>query len=193
MLSAIPHTESTPPLYYVLAWLVGARCSAPAPRGFARSPRSLERRRSCSLALIARRLAGEPRARSRRRRWPATSPLLIWYSQEARAYGLLVLLGAVSLGCLLREHWRGWALTAVLALATHYFSLFIIVPEAVWVPCTARAARATPVPARPRRASWAPALLAAGDRPGIPEAPRGCSSQTSPRWARGWPRCPSSS
>src|SRR5215208_3044763 len=93
MLGAIPDSESTPPVYYVLAWLwtnvfgvgeVGLR-SLSALVGTATVPvvYALGRRvASERAALIAAALA-------------ATNPLLVWYSQEARAYALLVLLCAL--------------------------------------------------------------------------------------------------
>jgi mannosyltransferase len=68
------------------------------------------------------------------------SPFLVWYSQEARAYALLVLLGALSLWLLARllRRWSAhdaawWALVCALALATHYFALFLIIPQALWL------------------------------------------------------------
>ena len=42
---------------------------------------------------------------ARRSRWPrfvAVNPLFVWYSQEARAYGLFVLLAALAMLCFLR-------------------------------------------------------------------------------------------
>jgi mannosyltransferase len=70
----------------------------------------------------------------------ACSPLLIWYSQEARSYSMLVLLGALSL---LAFVWARdtptpriltlWVLASGLALATHYLAALIVVPEAVWL------------------------------------------------------------
>ena len=131
MLSAIPHSESTPPLYYAVAW--------PWVRVFGAGETGL---RSLSalfgtativlVALVARRLAGD-RAALAAAALAATNPLLIWYSQEARAYALLVMLVALSIVCLQRERLGAWALVAVLALATHYFSAFVVVPEAGWV------------------------------------------------------------
>ena len=59
-------------------------------------------------AAIARRLGGR-RAALAAAALAASSPLLIWYSQEARAYALLVALCALSVWCLLRSDWRGWA------------------------------------------------------------------------------------
>jgi len=84
------------------------------------------------IGLMARRLAGD-RAGLAAAALAATSPLLIWYSQEARAYALLVMLVALSIVCLQRERLGAWGLVAVLALATHYFAAFVVVPEAGWV------------------------------------------------------------
>jgi uncharacterized membrane protein len=68
----------------------------------------------------------------------ACSPTHIWYSQEARMYVLLALLVTLSAGLtwqLLRTR-RGWLLYAActaLALYTHYFSLFVILAESLYV------------------------------------------------------------
>lgn len=70
----------------------------------------------------------------------ATNPMLVWYSQEARNYELLVLTSALSflffVWALQRDDRRwvwGWALASALALNTHYFAVFLIVPEAAWL------------------------------------------------------------
>jgi hypothetical protein len=70
----------------------------------------------------------------------AFNPLLVWYSQEARPYSLFALLGAVSLlffaralrGRGPRDLWL-WAAASVLALLTHYFAAFLVVPEGLWL------------------------------------------------------------
>ncbi len=138
-LDKIPGSESTPPLYYVLAWLwtrvfgvgeVGLR-SLSALIGTATVPvsylavRTLTPRRA--PALITTALA-------------AVSPVLVWYSQEARAYILLVLLGALSFLFFLRAVRSGarrdlvwWAICSALALCTHYFAIFAVLPEAAWL------------------------------------------------------------
>ena len=131
MLSAIPHSESTPPLYYVLAW-PWVRVFGAGEAGLRSLSALLGVATIVLVAIAARRLAGD-RAGLAAAALAATSPLLIWYSQEARAYALLVMLVAASLVCLQRERYGAWALTAVLALATHYFALFVIVPQAAWV------------------------------------------------------------
>ncbi|MGH2993024.1 MAG: glycosyltransferase family 39 protein, partial [Solirubrobacterales bacterium] len=70
----------------------------------------------------------------------ASSPLMIWYSQEARPYALFALLSAISFLCFVhalngrgRGWLGGWAAASVLALATHYFAIFLIVAEAAWL------------------------------------------------------------
>ncbi len=79
----------------------------------------------------------------------ATSPLLIWYSQDTRTYALLVFLSALSflffVYSLNREEPRwllAWVLASVLALSTHYFAVMVVVPEAAWLLLRARAGRA---------------------------------------------------
>jgi uncharacterized membrane protein len=66
--------------------------------------------------------------------------MLIWYSQEARAYALFVLLTALSLLYFVRALDRGtrrdfvlWGAFSALALATHYFAAFLIAAEALWL------------------------------------------------------------
>jgi hypothetical protein len=62
----------------------------------------------------------------------------VWYSQEARMYILLALLVALSVGLtwrLLRGR-RGWVAYAIctgLALYTHYFSVFVVLAENLFV------------------------------------------------------------
>ncbi len=142
-LSGVAASENTPPLYYVLAWLwrevlgdseVAVR-SLSALLGTATIP---------VVFLLGRRIAGA-RAGLAGAALATVNPLLLYYSQEARAYALLVLLGALSLLLLLRAldaqdgdggggRWlAGWALSAALALATHYFAIFLVAAEAVWL------------------------------------------------------------
>jgi hypothetical protein len=92
------------------------------------------------LAYVTARRLASPRAGLIAAGLTAVSPWLIWYSQEARAYALFALLSLASFALFLRalESSRtttvlGWALTSALALASHYFALFLVVPEAVWL------------------------------------------------------------
>jgi hypothetical protein len=70
----------------------------------------------------------------------AVNPYLVWYSQEARSYALMVLFVALSLAmfgrCLHRPSGRSagwWALAAALAIGSHYFAAFVVAPQAVWL------------------------------------------------------------
>jgi mannosyltransferase len=125
-LDKVSATESTPPLYYLLAWgwskLFGTGewglRSLSALFGVAMIPVGY---------LIGRRMAGRA-AGVAAAALAAVSPALIWYSQEARSYALLILLSALAFLFFLRARdgfarrdliW--WALLSVLAIATHYF------------------------------------------------------------------------
>jgi mannosyltransferase len=138
MLDRIPRMEGNPPLYYVLAWLwakvfgtgeVGLRSlsalcgTALVPVAYAAGARLASARAGVALAALA-----------------ACSPLLVWFSQEARPYILLALLTALALIAFLRylESWKTgdlawWAGLSALALGTHYFALVVIVPQAAWL------------------------------------------------------------
>ena len=138
--------ESTPPLYYFLAWLwmhpfgvheAGLR-SLSALFGTATVPVAY---------LIGRELIGR-RAGLVTAAIVAVNPMLVWYSQDARAYALLVLLSAAAFLFFLRARRTGagrdlawWAVFSALALATHYFAFFPLAIEAVWLLVTARRAR----------------------------------------------------
>lgn len=138
MLHSVKESESNPPLYYVLAWgwakvfgtgEIGLR-SLSALFGAATVPVGY---------LIGRRLAGR-QAGLVLAALIAVNPMLIWYSQEARSYALLVFFGAVSLLFFARalDTGRGrdlafWALASALALCSHYFAVFAVGLEAVWL------------------------------------------------------------
>jgi 4-amino-4-deoxy-L-arabinose transferase-like glycosyltransferase len=66
----------------------------------------------------------------------AVSPVLIWFSQDARAYALVFLLTALSFLFFARARHGGasrdlalWAVFSALAIATHYFAGFVVVAE----------------------------------------------------------------
>lgn len=138
MLAVVGGQETSPPLYFVLAWgwarifgsaevglrALSAVCGTIAvPLSFGAAGALLNRRAGVLTAALV-----------------ATSPMVVWYSQEARAYGLLLALSALSLWCMVQaaqggeRRWvLGWAVGAAAALATHFFAAFLIVPEAVWL------------------------------------------------------------
>ena len=68
----------------------------------------------------------------------ACNPFLIWYSQEARSYESLVLLTGLALLAFARARRDPtpvalglWVVAAALSMATHYFAVLAIVPQAV--------------------------------------------------------------
>jgi mannosyltransferase len=145
--------ESNPPFYYVLAWLwthlfdsgeIGLR-SLSALAGTATIP----------VAYAAASRIGGFRVGWVTAAIIAANPLLIWYSQEARSYALFALLGALSFLFFLRLSERydrldaiGWAVTSSIALATHYFAVFLVAPELLWLLVRARHQGALPQIAR---------------------------------------------
>jgi hypothetical protein len=136
MLAGVPDSESTPYLYYLLAWLwaqlLGLDETAirslsalfgtlTVPLAYLAGARLVSRRAGLVVAALA-----------------AVNPLLVWFSQEARAYALLVLLTTAALAVFARLLDRptgrglaGWGLLSALALATHYFAVFVVVPQAI--------------------------------------------------------------
>lgn len=136
-LAAIPRSESTPPLYYVLAWA----WSKPFGTGevWMRSLSALAGTASIAVvylgaaALPLPRRAGLVAAAA-----VAVSPVMVWFSQDARAYALVVLLTALAFLFFARARRSGsrrdlalWALFSALAIWTHYFAGFVVAPEAV--------------------------------------------------------------
>jgi hypothetical protein len=134
----VVHSENTPPLWYVLEWAVsrvlGTGASAlrllSALAGIATVPvawaigRELASRRAAivTAALVA------------------SSPLLVWYSQEARAYALFVLAASLALLCFVRalreptgRRLAAFSLSASVALLTHYFAVFLLIPMVLWL------------------------------------------------------------
>jgi mannosyltransferase len=155
-LRAVSHTENTPPLWYLLAWAdsrvlgtgeVALRLPS-ALAGIATVPvawaigRELEGSRARGAAVVCAALV-------------AVNPLFVWYSQEARAYALFVLMAALAMLCFLRARreptptdrrsasMATFALAGALALLTHYFAVFLLAPMVLWLlydPRTRRAA-----------------------------------------------------
>jgi len=152
-MEAVGFSESAPPLYYALAWLwtqvtgtgeVGLRSFsalagvATVPVAFLLGAELRGRRTGIAAAALV-----------------AVNPMLLWYSQEARSYALLVLLSSIATLYFLRSRdvpvisrpygreitgtsaggrdLRLWGVFSSLALATHYFAVFPLALEAAWL------------------------------------------------------------
>jgi 4-amino-4-deoxy-L-arabinose transferase-like glycosyltransferase len=138
MLGLLPQTELTPPLYFCVAW-VWARIFGFGEAGL-RSLSAIAGVLTVPVAYAAGAKLISRRAGLIAAALVCTSPLLIWYSQEARSYALVVLLGAATLltfaNALSAPMLRSltvWAIACALALATHYLALLAVVPEAAWL------------------------------------------------------------
>jgi mannosyltransferase len=138
MIGLIPQTESTPPLYYCVAW-VWARIFGYGEMGL-RSLSAVCGVLLVPVAYLAGRKLISPRAGVIAAALATCSPLLIWYSQEARSYQMLALLSAVSLLAFAYARadpspraLAAWVISCALALATHYYAALAVVPEAIWL------------------------------------------------------------
>jgi 4-amino-4-deoxy-L-arabinose transferase-like glycosyltransferase len=131
------HTSITPPFHYVVAWLsvqYGGDESV-----LVRMPSLL-----CGTALVplvfvlARRIGGSL-VGLLAALLVALSPFAIWYSDEARAYALMMFLVALSTLAMLRavegggrRWWVLYGASACLALYSHYTAVFVVAAEALW-------------------------------------------------------------
>jgi 4-amino-4-deoxy-L-arabinose transferase-like glycosyltransferase len=138
MLHGVFDHEAQPPPYFILVWLtdklvgsgeVGLRflsalCGTlTIPVAYEAARMVAGRRAAIATALLA-----------------TFSPALVWYSQEARAYALVTFLGAVALLCFLRalDTWERrdltiWVAASLLAVASHYFALFLVLPMGAYL------------------------------------------------------------
>src|SRR4051794_8423562 len=145
-MDAVGFSESAPPLYYALAW-IWTQLTGTGPWGL-RSLSALAGVATIPVAyLVGRELRGR-RTGLLIAALVAVNPMLIWYSQEARAYALLVLFCALSLLYCVRAMRVGeegaegggrrdkrnlvlWGVFSALALATHYFAVFPLAAEVI--------------------------------------------------------------
>jgi mannosyltransferase len=133
-LSVVPNTESTPPFYFLVAWL----WSRPLGTGEV-ALRSLSALAGTATIVVI--YLGATTLLSRRvgliaAAIVAVNPVMVWFSQDARSYSLAVLLTALSFLFFARALKRpsrsvlaAWAISSSLAIATHYFTGFVVGPE----------------------------------------------------------------
>lgn len=166
--------DLNPPLFFVLAWLVerfgdGAQAirlvsllagTAAIPLTYLLGLRTVGRR----AALVGAGLM-------------ALSPFLIFYSTEARAYALLLLLILVCPLCLLSaldtrrlRWWVAYAVSSCAATYTHYIAVFFLASLLVWAFWTQRDSRRALLAANLAAAiayiPWLPTLLRDTRSPG---------------------------
>jgi mannosyltransferase len=135
-MEAVWRGESTPPVYYALAW-VWTQLVGTGEFGL----RSISAVAGVLTVPVAYGIGMELRGR-RAGLWAAAlvavNPMMLWYSQEARAYALVALFGALSVLYWLRAERGGrrrdlvwWGIWSGLAIGTHYFVVFPIAAEAL--------------------------------------------------------------
>jgi mannosyltransferase len=154
-MNAVSFSESAPPLYYALAW-VWTQFTGTGEFGL----RSLSALAGVATIPVAYLLGAELRGRRTgilAAALVAVNPMLLWYSQEARGYALLSFFTALAALYFARalndvprvKHHYGhrirgtsgrgwgdatrWGVASALALATHYFALFPVALEALWL------------------------------------------------------------
>ncbi len=147
VISAVPKTESTPPLYYVLVWL-WSRVFGTSEAGLRSFSALCGTLTIPVLWWLGKRLVSE-RVGLVAALLTAVNPLLFWYSQEARSYALLVLISALSLMVLVwtlespsARRLVAWGATAAVALCVHYFAVFLVAAELLWLLAALRRAGA---------------------------------------------------
>ncbi len=143
MINTVAHVETTPPLYFVLAW------------GWAHvfGTGEIALRSISTIAGIALVPIAYLAVRDLVSRWAGVlaaafvtvNPFLIWYSQEARAYMLLAALCGASFLFFVRarsdpsrRNLTWWTVWSALAVMTHFFAGFLVAPEALWLLWVAR-------------------------------------------------------
>jgi len=135
MLSHLVSSESAPPLYYILVW-AWTKVFGAGAIGF-RSFSALVG----TLTIPVMYLAGR-HISVRIGVWTAilttVSPSMYLFSQEARCYALLLLFSAAAfvywqraLEDPSRRHLALWSGMSILALLSHYFAVFLFIPEAI--------------------------------------------------------------
>ena len=137
----VVHTENTPPLWYVLEWGVSRVLGTGVV-----ALRLLSALAGIATVAVAWAIGAELQGPPTRRAaivtatLVAVNPLFVWYSQEARAYGLFVFTASLALLCFLRatrestnRRLAEFALAASLALLTHYFAVFLLIPMVLWL------------------------------------------------------------
>jgi 4-amino-4-deoxy-L-arabinose transferase-like glycosyltransferase len=130
--------EITPPLYYAAAW-VWTRLFGDGEIAL-RALSTIAGVLVIPAAYAAGRALVDRRAGLLAAAFATVGPAFVWYSQEARSYSFLICFSAASLAFFARAlRWSArrdfalWALASMLALASHYFALFLVGPEALWL------------------------------------------------------------
>jgi Dolichyl-phosphate-mannose-protein mannosyltransferase len=167
------HIEITPPLFFVASWITAHIAHTPLAL---RLPSLLAGAATIpAVYLLGLRTVGRVPAVVASA-LTAFSPFMIYYSSEARAYGLMMLLVTLSTLSLLlaidtrrRRWWVAYAVCTCAAFYTHYTSLFYLAVQFIWVlwayPAVRREAVLATVAAAVGALPWMHAFINAGSSP----------------------------
>jgi Dolichyl-phosphate-mannose-protein mannosyltransferase len=166
--------DTNPPLYFALSWLV-ERLGASAQA--LRLVSLLAGTAAIPMTYLLGRWSVGPRAGLLSASLMAFSPFLIFYTTEARAYALAMLLLLASTLALLKAlqanrvgWWAAYAVCSCAAMYSHYTSVFLLVAQASWALLTQPASRRDLVVANVFAAigflPWLPVLIKHSHSPG---------------------------
>ncbi len=138
-LDHLTRTENSPPLWYIVEWVFWRLFGA--GEWALRMPSALAGIALVPVSWAIGRELGSRAAAIAAAALVAVSPIFVWYSQEARVYGLYTLVTGVAMLCFLRFSARpqdrgrliAFAIAGVLALVTHYFTAFLLAGMALWL------------------------------------------------------------
>jgi hypothetical protein len=141
----IQHAEITPPLSFVASWLTTRLGDSPE---LLRLPALLAGTATIPLVyFLGLRTVGR-RAALLAAALTTFAPFMIYYSAEARSYGLLMLFVAGAVLAMLRaldtsrpRHWVLYAVCSAAAFYTHYTCLFVLAVALAWLLLTQPQAR----------------------------------------------------
>jgi hypothetical protein len=195
VLSTVKTTESSPPLYPYLAW-VWEKAFGTGETGMRLLP-ALLGTLLVPVTWAAARVTLPGRSALIAAALVTLSPLLVWYSQEARAYALFALLATLAFlffARLLRaprdasgtRDLLAWSVLSAAAVLTHYFAVVPFAAQLLWLLAERRELRrpvalvalcvimlavdvAVPLDDRLQRDDWEELMASAG-RPGSDQA-----------------------
>jgi mannosyltransferase len=137
-LSVVGRLERSPPLYYLLAW-PWSKLFGTGEVGL-RSLSALFGTLTVPAAYLAARELASRRAGVIAALFVAVNPYLVWYSQDARSYALFVLFSTWGLYFFARalrdatpRNLALWVGASTLAVCSHYFAVFPIAAEGLWL------------------------------------------------------------
>jgi mannosyltransferase len=136
MVNAVTSKEPNPGLFFLVAW-PWTKLFGTSEAGI-RSLSALAGSAVIPIAYLCGRELVSKRAGLLAATFAAISPFMIWYSQEAREYMLLTAFCGASFlfwarcwHAPTRRSWIWWTTFSALAMLTHYFAGFLVIPEAL--------------------------------------------------------------